>query len=703
MSQANIPVFSELFFRRDRATTEMRAMEGDIRGLVQRMNANVIRVPVMIEDRLTKGVTALVEKNSLGNEVIIPVRYDGKSLLDGATAVQRVNKALESEEVVIPVRYQTMGSPGTGGGTDAGGDDTAGADDSNGGFLKGALSRRGMMSALIAIHGVNQLATAWRRNYDDTDINSTEDLNGQLAQRRAKLEASNSGLGYLAQKGWAKLGIQDSYEQQTSELNEAERESKIADRRGQAARQFIPMQNRMQDQQTMQSGGQFAVDLQQLNRSVQEMEKTAREAGGGNISKAVQAQIDQYSMTQTSSIAIARQRQISQAVLSQGESGIAGNVSDMIASGQGRTAAIYAQKQAINSRLSSEKINADTELDPTKRKELQDQYNADFAAGEKQKTAIEAEESRKRQREAIQSADVVNDAKSRSYVSDLQTQQNYHEASVKQQNDAVDRRVRLAQEAADAETDAVKKVQLQQEASAEQAEGVHQKQLIAARELQRIADQTADHMMALDRARLSVATEDYQLETRIFNEEWDKRIADADVKDKELLRQERDAQQQARDARHKENQASQLQQDRDIVLRAQGRGNLAQELDIEDELKRSLRAAGNDPQARNLALANTRAQLFGFLRGEQRPQIFGGFEQFDQSMQEQVFNRDASAVKRAMSLNKFIGENGKDISTGKTKIPGEDDPASDFTDAATTFDGAVDKFVKSGQIVVVVK
>jgi hypothetical protein len=137
------------------------------------------------------------------------------------------------------------------------------------------------------------------------------------------------------------------------------------------------------------------------------------------------------------------------------------------------------------------------------------------------------------------------------------------------------------------------------------------------------------------------------------------------------------------------------QQARDILLNARGKGGLASELDIEDEFRRNVKAAGTDSRAQHDAQELTKARLEAFIRGSWQPQIFNSWAGFDQAAQMNLINRDAQGLKRAVNLrnalNGFQG-GGWDLSAtgGGAEGFGPED-VQKFADASDKLSDAADK------------
>jgi hypothetical protein len=148
--------------------------------------------------------------------------------------------------------------------------------------------------------------------------------------------------------------------------------------------------------------------------------------------------------------------------------------------------------------------------------------------------------------------------------------------------------------------------------------------------------------------------------------------------------------------RSKSGHMNMRQQARDILLNARGKGGLASELDIEDEFRRNVKAAGTDSRAQHDAQELTKARLEAFIRGSWQPQIFNSWAGFDQAAQMNLINRDAQGLKRAVNLrnalNGFQG-GGWDLSATGGGAEGlwfpED--VQKFADASDKLSDAADK------------
>jgi hypothetical protein len=262
---SRIEVYSELILRRDQFLSEIRFIESEVTAIAQRIRSTPIEIPIKADDQLSDFISnlqkdwqketiripimptdvitpslELIREKAAANPVVVPVVYEATGGVPAPTVASSSK----------PIYYAGGGSSagmlaamGLGAGAVAGGaaanspewlndSDVVGESAGQKGFFSSAMSRQGAFAGMIAIHGLQRLAT---------EINESEkgwgegvtDPKEMLALKRAAIEREH-GVSVRGAANWlySKLGLQPSYDDEIAQLNEAQREMTQSNLRG---------------------------------------------------------------------------------------------------------------------------------------------------------------------------------------------------------------------------------------------------------------------------------------------------------------------------------------------------------------------------------------------------------------------------------------------------------------------------------------
>jgi hypothetical protein len=250
MSQINI--FSELTFKADTARMAIRAVEAEIRGMAQRVNAMRVQIPVTIDDHVSRAIRQIA-LNVAEMKPAMQVRIDTGSVQE---SLRQVQAQVAATPIVIPAVVAAGGAAGGAAGASAA--EAVTSAESGQGFLAGAFTRRGAFAGLMAVHALNRLAeevdqsiTARRSLTGIDPLARIEDPDEQLKMMRQAIDREHTGLRGWANAAYGALGLQPTFTSETATLDEGQRSSAQADRRDARVKQQVAARN--QFRQMMES------------------------------------------------------------------------------------------------------------------------------------------------------------------------------------------------------------------------------------------------------------------------------------------------------------------------------------------------------------------------------------------------------------------------------------------------------------------
>ena len=228
MSQINI--FSELVLKRDRFSADLKASEADVKAMVDRLGSSNIRIPVSFVQQgnaanggNSGGQSQVNDTFRAGSTEFRQSVGDFRGYVDDfGTAVDEFRAAIANIRASAASMGSGQTSPAWLGPDDVVGSSAGlggGADDST--ASSSLMSRRGMMSALIAVHGLEQLGRTI--GGDMPDLNSQRDVNDQVSrERQAISEAHGNNLRGFANWVYGKLGLEPTYQDEMMRLDSAQ-------------------------------------------------------------------------------------------------------------------------------------------------------------------------------------------------------------------------------------------------------------------------------------------------------------------------------------------------------------------------------------------------------------------------------------------------------------------------------------------------
>lgn len=480
MSAAPVPVITEFILKRDRYLADLRATIGETRSEIDKLAEMPIEISVKMDDQITVQLEELIQ--SFRSEAIkIPA-----IIIDAMSAqIELIREREEATAITVPVVAVPTGGaaagvagllPGAAGEEAAAGAAAAGGAagaaeeaEAGGGFLSGLMSRRGIISAMIAIHGLNQLANEISKGNQNDEINAMEDPMEQLRKRRELIESEHTGLRGGANYLYGKLGLEPTYDEEISQLNESEKQMRATDRRqrqveaGTRNRKSIDAQAEDQDFDASHiTDNDFAKRQAQLDRALKKHDDAADkilegwQQYGFGAYKDAEAFVDKLK---------GNSRKIHDAAEKELQKAEQEHIADLSATAQqlslrssGQTR--EADRQELERRIAKQQEEEDkkgADAGRTFRENVAPQMRTQFDQQNDRREAAQKFESDQR-------LAAIDESQIEATLRGQHTRRGDQEASMRAEVFAIDQRVAKAKELADLETDIVKKKQLQAEA-----------------------------------------------------------------------------------------------------------------------------------------------------------------------------------------------------------------------------------------------
>ncbi len=648
MSQVGIT--TDFIARRDQFNAELRALENDVKQTATRLKGSPLRLNVEFD----------------ANQAARNFRV----------MLQNLQSTASQAPIVVPVVFQPVGGmPGMGGGggitnvtnvvnqtsnvsnalTGAGGTGAVGGGGAGGGLMRGGgLAMRG-----LAFYGAHQAISMAREVMRDmtrldelgNDVNSSN-IGSTARGVREIVGRENSGaLGFLRRVDPTYNRVYGSPDAQgvgiENTLVDAERGNRRAETTGRGIAEIRTLGNRITGA-TRGSGAARLAELEQWAVQEERLANDLRAQGQKRLADRISSSAGVIMAIERGRVAAEENALVARTSLQASGIGAEANEAVMRASGRGTEAGFAARARARGERVAHAQISVNAEQDPVRKAQLMRVLQAEQLAAPQEAIADQIGMMRGTTQD-------MRAANIRATAANLVTAGRPREASLYARNASIDERLRQQREEANATRDPFVRGQLQTRLKADTEAGEAEKRANIAEDWRRTLDAIEQNTIAKDQARLQIARNDSRLELEIFDKQTQRRlrkIEDAEEKRTfiEARAQERRAIQEASYQQHLDVR----QQARDIVLRARGKGGLADELDIEDQLRRDVKAAGSDTRARRDATNLARARLEAFIRGSWQPQMFNSFAQFQDAAQMNILNRDGEGLKRAMSLIKRL-------------------------------------------------
>jgi uncharacterized protein (UPF0335 family) len=699
MSQLGIT--TDLLINRTSWTAELRAAENDVKSLAQRLAASPLKIPAVLSIDATKLRAAIAAAQTIANAnpITIPVTYGAPG--GGFSPAPLVTPGGGGGGYPTGgggTNYLTGGAgAGLGGSPATRANFAQGSGLGGGGRGYGGMAMRGL--AFYAAHkGVQELEHVIGDMSTLSDLGN--DVNSSNLAQTAKhvrkiAEDENSGtLGFFRRNSAIYHAMYGSPDDQVAGINQTLGDAERGERRVANTDKGLSRLREAGNRITAAAQGGSAARLAELEQWQAQEEKLAndlRAEGQKKLGDRLSAATGVMVAIERTRIARAEVAAESQSALRiQGMSDRAGEA-EMRSQGRGTEAAYTGRRREIDERLTRLGIAYQAESDPVRRAQLGREYQAELNAGTREAGALNAGMARDTQQD-------VNAAQRRGRIADLEAAGQGRQATIYAQTSAIDERLRRQREEADATQNPVVRANLQRRLGADTTAGEKEKAAIIVEDWRRTLDAIAGYTIQKDQAILATTKNDGQAQLRIFDETTARlreRMKDRNQKEREVFEEARSEGRKALESEQQEQHMSMRQQARDILLQYRGKGGLASELDIEDEFRRNVKAAGTDSRAQHDAQELTKARLEAFIRGSWQPQIFNSWAGFDQAAQMNLINRDAQGLKRAVNLrnalNGFQG-GGWDLSAagGGAEGFGPED-VQKFADASDKLSDAADK------------
>ena len=702
MTQIN--TYHELHFRgKERFLSELRAIESEVRASVTRMSGQSVRIPVNASPATTPsgagGGGAGVNVTAL-NSAATALSTSAAQLAAAAQALQAAALNLSSARLTggagaggggFPLPTRLPGGYGGGYGGGAGGIPVGI------GGLYGALAFTGIVAA-------QNFATEYEYGRPDR----SPDLMNQVQRARAETESMHSGLRGAKNWLYGKLGITDTYQQRTEMLDAAEQEERRSvarvgtmQQRAQTNREIrLSTRNLAEDAGAIgggrmaQRGNEISQALREHNEAAQHIEDAWQQLGFRTYQQAqttanrIRSAGQRIALWQTYEATLADQRAQGTSNLNIAATNEAGAQAGMRAAGLGRMAAVRGRLFEIDQRISQKSLQVLTTADPVERARLMNELRAETAAAIPERQTVQADESRRRQAESYQSANIVRQQQEAAQEAAMVAGNRPRAAAMARRIHQADQMVREAQQAFELETDPAAKAQRAAELQATIERARNEKAAAGAEERKRIEDEVAEYTIGVMRAQASLASRDYQQQTKVLEAEWDRRIKKIeDVGEKEAaLRQK--AAEVAAVAERRQREIDETKADtRSTMVRAGGQGALADVMDLWMNTQRRLREAGGDEQMKSAIRANAQAQMQMMASQMVRPGQFGRYADYLRGVQSEAFSGRGAALDMLQKLFPTLG-------------PGHSGADADeaFKTGTELLNQAADKIINSGAL-----
>jgi hypothetical protein len=744
---AAIPVYTDLILRRDTFMNDLRALAQEFQTTARNLSATAINV------RVTLAVTAADLQRQLDavqrqvRPIVVPVIYQPQGMPGGGgmgggmgggfplgaaspnwgnyfgqlgQQIQGLGGGIGNELNRIAILTQA-GLRGAAGGGGAGAGGGAGGTATRYLFGQRVLGSMGLLAgAHFAARYAGDVAEEVGMGMEGANLGRMRDPMDQLKRKRQLIEGEHAGLRGGVNWIYGKLGLQPTYDEETRTLDEAERADQLADQREKAARRAAAERTRTREmlftmgrEATRAEGGGIAGRRADITDALRKHEEAAQHIEDAwqtlgyktyqdaqRVAGQIRVAGRRIAGAQQDAVNRAEFGMVAQSGLAIQETSRRASLMEMRAAGRGTEAGYTGQVNTINDRLQRLGIAYQSEADPEKRALLGQQYQAELLARPREIGAIQAGIRRET------TEDIVA-ARRQGFIADLQGRGADRQAALYARNSAIDvslERLRRERDAAPRGT--FVRSELEARYTAESAAGGQEKAANVARDARQREDQVNAINEQAGRARLSMTRNSLTEELRLLDDHYNKRIQRlreaGENEEADAMERARRAQREAVIHDRLEGRGGRLAQARDALLRSRGRGGLAEELDIEDELRRDLRSAQGDPGARRAAVQIARSRLQAYVNEQNRPQFFGSNQEYVRSIQMGVFNQDAEGLRRAMKMAGILKGNQGAIGAG-AKIPGEDDLGfglgpedfKQFGDGADKLNQAADKMLNN--------
>jgi hypothetical protein len=225
------------------------------------------------------------------------------------------------------------------------------------------------------------------------------------------------------------------------------------------------------------------------------------------------------------------------------------------------------------------------------------------------------------------------------------TAEGSHAADIAQRNYAAFSGERSIDDQIAVERDPIRSAQLRQEKIAAHIRGQNEVYANGAAERRRIRESESRFNIEKDQADLSEAENDYNKQTKIFEEQWRLRISMLETEEeKKAARAARDEERQAREQRHAREIRAIQREGVEGYMRAAGRPELAGAIDEYGQIREDLRKAGTDQQQRAAIAFLARGRLQAEARGMIQAGVYGSSADYLQSAQASVLSGSSSVL-----------------------------------------------------------
>jgi hypothetical protein len=316
--------------------------------------------------------------------------------------------------------------------------------------------------------------------------------------------------------------------------------------------------------------------------------------------------------------------------------------------GRDREAGVVRRIGSINDRVEALRIAWENTSSPVEKARAYERYQAAARAAGVEVGAVRFDDREEVRRQRIDSSRMVSNSDASARFNRMRasgTESGEHAADLAEQDYAAYSDVRSLDDQIAKEHEPEREAQLRKQRAAAVAKAEAEVEANHAKERMRIRQSVSELIIERDRAELSEHEKDYKLATRIFEEEWDKRLATAKTaSERQAMLEVKAAQKRAMDAKELQNLRRSYREGVEGYMTAAGRPEMAGAIEGLGNVEEELREAGGDRRQRAAIAFRARGRLQAEARGMIQAGVYGSSADYLQSAQASVLSGSSSVL-----------------------------------------------------------